>query len=101
MAMGHMAIVRTYPNPNDAEDAAEAFSKWSNLMGDPALHLWTGTPVNFNFSHPSEITLGNTMLDLVITNEDGNVVEGARVTLLMGNDDIFTTGLTDENGQIT
>ena len=101
VAMGDMAIVKTYPNPNDAEDAAEAFSKWSNLMGDPALHLWTGTPANFNFSHPSSITLGNTMLELIITNEDGNVVEGARVTLLMGDDDIFTTGLTDENGQIT
>ena len=34
------------------------------------------------------------------TDEDGNAVEDAKVTLLMGNDVIFDTGLTDENGQI-
>ena len=32
--------------------------------------------------------------------EDGNTLEGARVTLLMGDDVIFTTGLTDDHGQI-
>ena len=36
-----------------------------------------------------------------IIDENEDVVDGARVTLLMGDDVIFTTGLTDENGQIT
>ena len=48
---GDLAIIATYPSPNSAENAAEAFSKWSNLIGDPALHLWTATPTNFNFFH--------------------------------------------------
>ena len=33
---GDLAIIATYPNPNSAENAAEAFSKWSNLIGVPA-----------------------------------------------------------------
>jgi len=78
--------------------AAEAFSKWSNLIGDPALHLWTATPTNFNFFHPTTISLGTTMYEFNIIDENGTAVEGARVTLLMGNDIIFTTALTDENG---
>ena len=71
------------------------------MIGDPALHLWTATPTNFNFFHPTTISLGTTMYEFNIIDENGTAVEGARVTLLMGNDIIFTTALTDENGQVT
>jgi len=98
---GDLAIIATYPNPNSAENAAEAFSKWSNLIGDPALHLWTATPTNFDFTHETTISLGTTMQEFTIIDENGAAVEGARVTLLMGDDIIFTTALTDENGQVT
>ena len=100
-AAGHAAIVATYPNPNSAEDAAEAFSKWSNLIGDPALHLWSSVPVNFDFSHVESIALGTTLQDFTIINENGDAVDGAKVTLLMGDDVIFATGYTDESGQVT
>ncbi len=96
---GHLSILATYPsNPNGA---TETFIAWTNLIGDPALHLWTGVPTDFNFDHPSSISLGTTMLDLTIMDENGSIVKDARVTLLMGDDVIFTTGLTDENGQIS
>ena len=98
---GDLAILATYPNPTSAASAAEAFSKWSNLIGDPALHLWSDVPTNFSFTHPDSISLGTTMLELTITDENGNNVKDARVTLLMGDDVIFTSGMTDENGQIT
>jgi hypothetical protein len=96
---GHLSILATYPsNPSGA---TETFISWTNLMGDPALHLWTDVPTDFSFAHPSSISLGTTMLELTITDENNNTVEGARVTFLMGDDVIFTTGLTDDNGQIT
>jgi hypothetical protein len=98
---GDLAIMATYPNPNSAYSAATAFSKWSNLIGDPALHLWSDVPTDFSFSHPDSITLGTTMLELTITDENENYVQDARVTLLMGDDVIFTTGMTDENGHTT
>ena len=98
---GDLAIMTTYPNPNSAYSAATAFSKWSNLIGDPALHLWSDLPTDFSFTHPDSISLGTTMLAFTITDENGNNVKDARVTLLMGDDVIFTTGMTDDNGQIT
>ncbi len=98
-ASGDLAILATYPsNPSGA---TEAFIAWSNLIGDPALHLWTGVPVNFAVDHIDVISLGTTTTDIIVYNQDGNTVEGARVTLLMGDDVIFTTGLTDENGELT
>ncbi len=98
-ASGDLAILATYPsNPSGA---TAAFIAWSNLIGDPALHLWTGVPVNFAVDHIDVISLGTTTTDIIVYNQDGNTVEGARVTLLMGDDVIFTTDLTDENGEIT
>ncbi len=98
---GNLAIIATYPNPNSAVSAAEAFSKWSNLIGDPALHLWSSTPSSFSVQYDALIPLGTTMQEFTITDQDGSTIEGARVTLLMGDDIIFETGITDENGNVT
>ncbi|MDP7027299.1 MAG: C25 family cysteine peptidase [Candidatus Marinimicrobia bacterium] len=98
-ANGDLSILATYPsNPGGA---TEAFIAWSNLIGDPALHLWSGVPTNFAVDHIDIISLGTTTTDIIVYDEGGNTVEGARVTLLMGDDVIFTTGLTDEDGQIS
>ncbi|MDB4125857.1 C25 family cysteine peptidase [Candidatus Marinimicrobia bacterium] len=95
---GRLAIYETYPaNPGDC---VGAFSAWNNLMGDPALHLWTDTPQDFNVSIPTQIPLGTNHLELVVINSDGAAVENARVTLLMGDDIIFESNYTDINGNV-
>ena len=99
LASGDLAMIATYPsNPGNA---TEAFTGWSNLIGDPALHLWSSVPDNFVVDHVENISLGTTTTDIIVYNEDGETVEGAKVTLLMGDDIIFSTGLTNENGEIT
>ncbi len=96
---GRIAIYETYPsNPGDC---VGAFSAYCNLMGDPALHLWTDTPKDFAIDLPSEIPLGSNHLDLIVRDTNDNVVEDARVTLLLGDDVIFKTGYTDSNGFIS
>ena len=97
---GRLAIYRTYPsNPGDC---VGAFSAWTNLMGDPALHLWTDTPKDFIVEGlPSQIQLGSNHLNLTVSNLEGELVEGARVTLLMGNDIIFESNYTDGNGNVS
>ena len=95
---GRIAIYETYPsNPGDC---VGAFSAYCNLMGDPSLHLWTDTPKDFNIDIPSEMPLGSNHFDLIVRDSEGNVVEDARVTLLLGDDDIFETGYTDSEGFI-
>ncbi|HJM84177.1 MAG TPA: C25 family cysteine peptidase, partial [Candidatus Marinimicrobia bacterium] len=77
-ANGDLAILATYPsNPSGA---TAAFIGWSNLIGDPALHLWTGVPTDFAVDHIDIISLGTTTTNIIVYNEDGNTVEGARVT---------------------
>ncbi len=97
---GRLAIYRTYPsNPGDC---VGAFSAWTNLMGDPALHLWTDTPKDFIVEGLStQMQLGSNHLNLTILNEEGELVEDARVTLLMGDDIIFESNYTDSNGNVS
>ena len=97
---GHLVLHEIYPqNPNNN---AYYFSAWNNLMGDPALHLWTDTPKDFVIDGlPSEIALGTNYLDLVIRNSHGLVVEDARVTLLLGDDLIFESKYTNPTGQVS
>ena len=86
-ASGDLAMIATYPsNPGNA---TEAFVAWTNLIGDPALHLWTGIPSHFAVDHIDIISLGTTTIDIIVYDEDGNVAKDARVTLLMGDDIIF------------
>ena len=78
---GRITLFETYPsNPSDC---VGAFSAWNNLIGDPALHLWTDTPKDFSIAYPSTISLGSNHLELTVLDTDGNTVENARVTLLM------------------
>ena len=96
---GDLAIVATYPDYPFSQ-AAEAFSKWSNLMGDPALHLWSGAPTTFNIIHPASIPYGTNNISVTVNDNSGNHIEGARVTLLMGSDIIFESEFSDENGNV-
>tara|TARA_B100000674_G_scaffold469223_1_gene455838 strand:+ start:726 stop:4238 length:3513 start_codon:yes stop_codon:yes gene_type:complete len=97
---GRLAIYKTYPaNPGDC---VGAFSAWTNLMGDPALHLWTDTPKDFVVEGLlPQIQLGTNHLNLTISNTEGDLVEDARVTLLMGDDVIFESNYTDNNGNVS
>ena len=96
---GRIAIYETYPS--NPADCVGAFGAYCNLMGDPALHLWTDTPKDFNIDIPSEMPLGSNHFDLVVRDSDGDVVENAKVTILLGDDDIFKTGYTNSDGFIS
>ena len=99
MTSGHLAIYNTYPsNPGDATDT---FISWTNLIGDPALHLWTDTPSNFNVSYPLSIDQGTTNMSLEIEDDSGNPVDEAIVTILQGDDNIFISKMTGPDGLIS
>ena len=100
LASGKLALLHTYPG-NSASSWVGAFTQWNNLMGDPAVLLWTDTPSNFNISHPSSLTIGSNIMDINITDNSNQAVEGAWVTILKGNDEIFLTTLSNEDGDVT
>ena len=95
---GKIALYNNYPqNPNNW---VYNFSYWNNLMGDPSLELWTGVPQPVNVSYETNVSLGTNYLEVFVTHEFGTPLEGAWVTILKGDDEIFETGLTDSDGLI-
>ena len=100
LAAGKLALLHTYPS-SSGESWVSAFTQWNNLMGDPAILLWTDTPSNFNVSHPSSINIGSNIIDITINDELGNPIKDAWVTILKGNDEIFKTSLSDDSGNVT
>ena len=97
LANGKLALYKTYPsNPNSA---VSKFSAWPNLMGDPALHLWTSQPHDFVIDAPTSLPAGIQSMDVTIYNENGDEVEDARVTLILGGE--YFTFYTDQLGDVT
>ncbi|RLC55588.1 MAG: hypothetical protein DRH89_07405, partial [Candidatus Cloacimonadota bacterium] len=95
---GKLALYEHYPqNP---ENYVDIFSHWNTLMGDPGVELWTGIPQELIADYETQISLGTTYLEVTVTDNSGTPLENAWVTALMGDDDIFTTGHTDENGNV-
>lgn len=87
--------------PDNPHDKVDIFSYWNNLMGDPAIDLWSGIPQNLNLSYESPIPEGSNYLDVQVTDDSGHSVSNAWVTFIKGDDECFATGWTDSSGNIT
>ena len=95
---GKLNLYLNYPgNPNDE---VNNFSYWNNLMGDPGMEVWTNLPEALIVTYDSTIPQGSNYIEVTVENSSRAPIEGAWVTALMGDDDIFSTGYTDSNGQI-
>ena len=88
LAQGKLALLRAYPT--DPYQCVTKFSQWSNLMGDPALHLWTDNPQDFTVMHDTQVPSGINSLDVSVYDESGEAVKDAKVILLTSTDDFFT-----------
>ncbi len=96
VANGRLSLYWTYPtNPSSN---VSIFSHWTNLMGDPALHLWTDTPVEMEVELASQIGFGTNFIEVEVNDVNGIAVADAKVTLIKGDDEIFTTVLTNDLG---
>jgi len=95
---GKLSLYLNYPlNPGNA---VNIFSHWNTLMGDPGVELWTGVPQDLIVDYDPQISPGTDYLEVTVTNDNGDPLENAWVTALMGDDDIFATGYTDAEGYI-
>ncbi len=95
------AKIDLYNNyPDNPYDFVNKLSHWNNLMGDPGLELWTGQPEALTLNCESTIPLGSNNFEVEVLNEEGSPVEDAWVTILKGDDEIFTSGYTDDSGYL-
>ena len=99
LARGKLNLYLNYPdNPNNW---VTIFTHWNNLIGDPALQMWTDIPQSFTVTHNNMISLGTNYYDVEVMDYFNEPVENAYVTILKGNDIIFESGYTDINGRVT
>jgi hypothetical protein len=76
-----------------------AFAPKINLMGDPALSIWTDVPVILNVDHPESLAVGSRSLIVTVTNSGtGEPVRNALVVAWKEGES-YERVLTDEMGQ--
>ncbi len=95
LVAGKLSLLNTYPD--DPSHYVSIFSHWNNLMGDPALRLWTAAPVSLTVTHPASIAYGTDRVQVTVLDADSSPVENAMVTLTM-EEDIFTSKITAADG---
>ena len=94
-AFGKLSLLMTYPtNPYSC---VTKFSQWTNLIGDPALHLWTDKPKDFDPEYNSDVPDGINYLSVLVKDSEGNIVPNARVSVRASN--IFESVYADESGE--
>ena len=67
------------------------------LLGDPAMNVWTGEPSAIVVDHNDSLEAGESFIEVVVSNT-GGPVEGARISLMCGNPEIYHTELTGPDG---
>jgi hypothetical protein len=93
MFYGKAQLVMNMPE-NDA--SADAFSRRSNLMGDPGMDIWVGTPDVLTAALAgggTTVPLGTSVLDIVV-NRNGSPAAGIAVCLYQANT-VASRGITD------
>ena len=99
LARGKLNLYLNYPdNPNNN---VNVFTHWNNLIGDPALKMWTDVPQSFTVNNDNIISSGTNYIDVEVLNYFNEPVEDAYVTILKGDDVIFESGYTNINGRVT
>ncbi len=75
------------------------FSKWANLMGDPATDMFTAIPQIVACEHDQSVALGTTRITIAVMDRDENTgVADAQVCLYKAADEFQMVVHTDENG---
>ncbi len=70
-----------------------------NVLGDPALAIWTDEPMPIATAYPATLTTGTSQFEVTVTS-GGSPVEGLTAALLM-NGTLFGTGVSGSDGTAT
>ena len=95
---GKLNLYQTY-DANHHNDVG-AFTHWCNLMGDPSMDIWLTEPIPMDATYESEIDLGVGYIDINVTSGGVLPIENAWVTIIKGDNEIFATDYTDNNGHV-
>jgi hypothetical protein len=96
MYYGKLEVLKNFPLPEDSCDRIIYFHVY-NLLGDPAMEMWTAFPREIIVSHPGAYPVGTNSFTVQVTDRAGNPVTNARVCLFKP-DEIHQVKKTNSNG---
>ncbi len=70
-----------------------------NVLGDPALFVWTKEPISIDVNYPSTVTIGENQINVQVSSYDGNI-NNLRCAVIKDNQ-LVGVGVTDQNGNAT
>ncbi|MBU0509390.1 hypothetical protein KKH27_11225 [bacterium] len=94
------AKLEMYLNYPTDSSMVHRFLGYTNLLGDPALGVFTDTPDTLFVNNPSSISVGTNYLTLTVTDLGSQPVEGAYVNLVKGSE-VYMGDWTNASGQVT
>ncbi len=97
LVAGELALFNTYPD--NPANYVNIFTHWNNLMGDPALRLWTDTPGAFFVDHPLTLMPGSDYFTISVQDFNDAPVTNAVVSLLPENYPSAVSAITDDAGE--
>lgn len=80
MYAGKLTQFENFPLPEDSFDLRLYFHVY-NLLGDPALEMWTGVPQAVSMSCPASVPVGTSSFNVTVQDGSGQPVPGALVCL--------------------
>ncbi len=86
--------------PDTFEHCVSFYHYCYNLLGDPAMPIWTKTPQILTVSYPTTVPVGQNFIDFEVTGNNGAAAD-AHVALVRYNGDdmeIHSTAITDASG---
>ncbi len=97
MQAGQSGLNKEFPAQNGSGEAQEFYANVYNILGDPSLQVYLGTPDQFNILANS-VSKVDEYVHLTITDTDGLPVNNAVISL-MGDGQLLGKGITDATGQ--
>ncbi len=99
LARGKIHLFQAYPsNPSNY---VSIFTHWNNLMGDPAVRMWTAIPQYMMVGFLPVVSKGTNYVDIQVNHTNGTPVSNAYVTLYNGSVNFSESLFTDEDGKVT
>lgn len=105
MIRGKLMQYASFPNDIAPNGTVEKYHHTYNMLGDPALNIRTGVPRQMNVAYPENIGLGQTHVEIHVSNITGHPLANARVCLHKWNttqteSEFFKLGFTDTQGNV-
>ncbi len=99
---GKLELMRQFPNnlgPGESYNSVHFYFHTYNILGDPGLTFFVGTPKEFGADFAAALPLGQPTIEITVTNE-GEPLAEAWATV-MAEDTVYSRGITDAEGRLS